>query len=53
MSVFGSHAICDQLEGALKAAYPQALISIHVEPEDKLKGGGMTLPEHPEADAAE
>ncbi len=50
MSVRDSHAICDRLEAALKGAFPDALISIHVEPENKLKNSGLTLPEHPAAE---
>ena len=51
MTVRDSHAICDRLEGALKGEFPDALISIHVEPEHKLKNSGLTLPAHPIADA--
>lgn len=47
MSVNDSHAICDRIEGALKSAFPGALISIHVEPEEKLKNTGLTLPVRP------
>ena len=34
MTVSASHAICDQIEAALHNAYEDAIISIHVEPED-------------------
>ena len=47
MTVRDSHAICDRLEGALKGEFPDALISIHVEPEHKLKNSGLTLPAKP------
>jgi divalent metal cation (Fe/Co/Zn/Cd) transporter len=32
MSVAAAHQICDRLELAIKAEFPDALISIHVEP---------------------
>jgi cation diffusion facilitator family transporter len=40
MSVADSHAICDRVEEALKADVPDAIITIHVEPEHKAKHPG-------------
>ena len=37
MTVTASHTICDRLEMALKAAVPGAMVTIHVEPENKAK----------------
>ena len=34
MSVDASHALCDRIEDALRGEYPQASITIHVEPRD-------------------
>ena len=43
MSVTESHAICDRLERAIKAEVHDALISIHVEPDDKAKHSGIVV----------
>jgi cation diffusion facilitator family transporter len=40
MSVADSHAICDRVEEALKSDVPDAIITIHVEPEHKAKHPG-------------
>jgi cation diffusion facilitator family transporter len=40
MSVADSHAICDRVEEAVKADVPDAIITIHVEPEHKAKHPG-------------
>jgi cation diffusion facilitator family transporter len=40
MSVAESHAICDRIEEALCADIPDAMITIHVEPEHKAKHRG-------------
>jgi cation diffusion facilitator family transporter len=40
MTVSDSHALCDQIEAALRAAVDNAIISIHVEPEEKAKHHG-------------
>jgi len=40
MSVAESHEICDRIEGAIKADVPDAVVTIHVEPEDKAKHPG-------------
>jgi divalent metal cation (Fe/Co/Zn/Cd) transporter len=37
MSVLEAHDICDRVEGALKAQVNHAVVTIHVEPEDKAK----------------
>lgn len=43
MSVTEAHDICDRLERALKAEIEDALISIHVEPDDKAKHSGIVV----------
>jgi cation diffusion facilitator family transporter len=42
-TVAGAHAICDRIEVALKAIVPDAVITIHVEPEDKAKHTGVVV----------
>jgi len=51
MSVGDAHAICDRAEAALKAALTDAIISIHVEPEEKAKHTGTSLRETRVVDA--
>ncbi len=41
MSVSASHAICDRIESALRAVLANASISIHVEPDTKIKIGDV------------
>ena len=43
MTVIVSHAICDRIETALLAEFPDAVISIHVEPPNKQKEQGGVL----------
>jgi cation diffusion facilitator family transporter len=43
MSVTEAHDICDRLERAIKAEMQDALISIHVEPDDKAKHSGIIV----------
>lgn len=43
MTVAESHAICDRVEAALKEDVPQAVITIHVEPEEKAKLEGVPV----------
>ncbi|NBJ10337.1 cation diffusion facilitator family transporter [Microvirga arsenatis] len=43
MSVTEAHEICDRLERALKADVEDALITIHVEPDDKAKHAGIVV----------
>ncbi len=43
MSVSEAHEICDRLERAIKAEVHDALISIHVEPDDKAKHSGIVV----------
>jgi cation diffusion facilitator family transporter len=43
MSVTDAHEICDRLERALKAEIEDALITIHVEPDDKAKHAGIVV----------
>jgi cation diffusion facilitator family transporter len=40
MSVAASHGICDRIEAAIKADVPDAVVTIHVEPEHKAKHAG-------------
>jgi cation diffusion facilitator family transporter len=40
MSVAESHEICDRIEAAIKADVPDAVVTIHVEPEHKAKHPG-------------
>jgi len=43
MTVTEAHDICDRLERAIKAEVQDALISIHVEPDDKAKHSGIVV----------
>jgi cation diffusion facilitator family transporter len=43
MTVSAAHDICDRLERAIKAEFPDALISIHVEPDDRAKHAGIVV----------
>jgi cation diffusion facilitator family transporter len=43
MSVADAHAICDEIETALKSEVPDAMITIHVEPEEKAKHHGVLV----------
>ena len=43
MSVSDAHDICDRIERALKAEVGDALITIHVEPEDKAEHQGIVV----------
>jgi len=43
MTVRRSHAICDRLEAALAEALDGAIVTIHVEPEDKAKHEGALV----------
>ncbi|WP_201859410.1 cation diffusion facilitator family transporter [Microvirga soli] len=43
MSVTDAHDICDRLERALKSAVEDALITIHVEPDNKAKHSGIVV----------
>jgi cation diffusion facilitator family transporter len=43
MNVTQAHEICDRLERAIKAECNDALISIHVEPDDKAKHSGIVV----------
>ena len=43
MSVASAHDICDRIERALKQAMGDALITIHVEPEEKAKHNGVLV----------
>jgi cation diffusion facilitator family transporter len=43
MTVTEAHDICDRLERAIKAEMQDALISIHVEPDDKAKHAGIIV----------
>ncbi|MFV0410225.1 MAG: cation diffusion facilitator family transporter [Paracoccus sp. (in: a-proteobacteria)] len=41
MSVRESHAICDRVEAAIREAFAEAKVTIHVEPDHKLKPEGI------------
>lgn len=41
MTVATSHAICDRIEAALHEEFPEAQVTIHVEPDHKLKPDGI------------
>jgi cation diffusion facilitator family transporter len=43
VTVSCAHDICDRLERALKAEFAEALVTIHVEPEDKAKHLGIVV----------
>ena len=43
MSVSQAHDICDRIEGALRREIDDALITIHVEPEEKAKHSGIVV----------
>ena len=43
MPVSDAHAICDQIEAALKSEVSDAMITIHVEPEEKAKHHGVVV----------
>jgi cation diffusion facilitator family transporter len=43
MTVSMAHDICDRIEAALRAELPAVRISIHVEPENKVKHAGIQL----------
>lgn len=43
MSVSDAHAICDRIEKALRAEVSDAMITIHVEPEEKAKHHGVLV----------
>lgn len=42
-TVTDAHAICDRIELALKTKVPDAIITIHVEPENKAKHSGVVV----------
>lgn len=44
-TVFQAHEICDRIEKALKALLDDAKVTIHVEPEHKLKHAGVIVPD--------
>ena len=43
VSVAEAHEICDRIEQALKSKLPEAMITIHVEPEHKAKHSGVVV----------
>jgi cation diffusion facilitator family transporter len=43
MPVSDAHEICDRIERALRAEVGQALVTIHVEPENKAKHAGIVV----------
>jgi divalent metal cation (Fe/Co/Zn/Cd) transporter len=43
MSVAVAHDVCDRLERAIKAEFSDAIISIHVEPDNQAKQSGIIV----------
>lgn len=43
LSVSAAHDMCDRVEAALKAAVPDCVVTIHVEPEHKAKHSGIVV----------
>ena len=43
MPVSAAHGICDAIERALRAEVADAMITIHVEPEEKAKHHGVLV----------
>lgn len=43
MTVTDAHDICDRIERKLKEAIPGATVTIHIEPENKAKHGGVVV----------
>lgn len=43
MSVSRAHDICDRIEKAIRTEFPDATITIHVEPENKAKHAGIVV----------
>ena len=43
MAVSAAHNICDRIERALREAVEDAMITIHVEPEQKAKHAGIVV----------
>lgn len=41
MTVQASHDICDRIEEGIQAAFPEAQVNIHVEPEHKMEPSGI------------
>jgi len=43
MTVAAAHRICDRIEDTLNAEMDHLMITIHVEPEEKAKHGGVPV----------
>lgn len=43
MTVGAAHDICDRIEAAIERDFPNVNVTIHVEPDSKLKTGGVAL----------
>lgn len=43
MTVFAAHEICDRVEAAIAKAVPDTRVTIHVEPEHKIKHSGIIV----------
>lgn len=43
MTVEDAHVICDRIEAGIKSNFPEAMITIHVEPDDKAKHAGVLV----------
>jgi cation diffusion facilitator family transporter len=46
MTVAAAHVICDRIEDTLKADMGHLMVTIHVEPEEKVKPGAVLVPEN-------
>jgi divalent metal cation (Fe/Co/Zn/Cd) transporter len=44
MTVAAAHAICDRIEDTLRAEMGHLMVTIHVEPEEKVKPGAVQVP---------
>ena len=44
MTVAAAHAICDRIEDTLRAEMGHLMVTIHVEPEEKVKPGAVRVP---------
>lgn len=44
LTVTGAHDVCDRIEQSIREAFKDAIITIHVEPEEKAKAGAIPVP---------
>lgn len=43
LTVLAAHETCDRIEAALKAAIPECIVTIHIEPDHKAKHAGIVV----------